>query len=201
MGLFNKKNKKLGNAFINLFSNTYQDAVRRLAGSNPSPKKLAEAHLAAMDMALEVTLQAGCLIDKDYYDKEWLESTAQRMGVNVDETLKWRLDIKYGVPKERKKQQFANNDTPTSRELILTKDGRGVLIHGRDPNDPESSWKYKTDAGIDFFVFETLIQEEANHMDIDLGLPISWPLWQVDADEYAKSPEEYKKKREEQGGV
>jgi hypothetical protein len=201
MGLFNKKNKKLGNAFINLFSNTYQDGVRRLAGSNPSPKKLAEAHLEALDVAEEVTLQAGCLIDKDHYDKEWLESTAQRMGVNVGESLKWRLDIKYGEPQERRKQQFVNKDNPTSRKLILTKDGRGVLIHGRDPNDAKSSWKYKTDAGIDFFVFETLIQEEANHMDIDLGLPISWPLWQDDADEYAKSPEDYRKKREEQGGL
>ena len=88
------------------------------------------------------------------------------------------------------------DEGPTRRKLVLTPDGRGVLIFGRDPNDPDSSWRYRPDSGIDFFAVEGLVQKEANHMDIDLGLPISWPIWQDDADEYAKSPEAYRTKRQ-----
>jgi len=97
---------------------------------------------------------------------------------------------------------FSNHfQSPTSRKLVLTEDGRGVLIHGRDPENPNgSSWTYQADPGIDFFVVEDIVQKEANHMDVDLGLPISWTLWKDDADEYAKSPEGYKKKREERSG-
>jgi hypothetical protein len=201
MGLFGKKNKKLGIVFMDLFTNTYLDSVRRLSGSSPSPEELAEAHLEALDVAQEVTSQAGCYMDKDSIDKEWLEKTAQRMGVNVDDTLRWRLEIKYGEPRETKRRQFANSDTPTSRKLVLTEDGRGVLIHGRDPKNPDTtSWTYQADPGIDFFAVEAIVQKEANHMDVDLGLPISWTLWRDDAEEYAKSPEEYKKKREERSG-
>ncbi len=69
-----------------------------------------------------------------------------------------------------------------------------MLIHGRDPDDPSTYWEYKVDPGIDFFMVEDLVQIEANHMDVDLGLPISWPLFKGDADEYARSPEEYVRK-------
>ncbi|MDA9890827.1 hypothetical protein N9D51_01390 [Actinomycetota bacterium] len=113
--------------------------------------------------------------------------------------LKFLEPVSY-LPIVLGQRQFVNNDTPTSRKLILTTDGRGVLIHGRDPNDPESSWGWTPDIGIDIYFFEWLIQKETNHMDVDLGLPISWPIWQDDADEYAESPEEYKKKRDERGG-
>jgi hypothetical protein len=83
------------------------------------------------------------------------------------------------------------------RHLVLTDDGRGVYIYGRDPKHPETTtWTFRCDAGIDFLAVEDLVEKEANHLDVVLGLPISFPLWKSDADEYARSPAEYKARRQ-----
>jgi hypothetical protein len=82
------------------------------------------------------------------------------------------------------------------RHLVLTDDGRGVYIHGRDPQRPDTTtWTFRCDAGIEFLAVEDLVEMEANHLDIELGLPISYPIWKADADEYANSPAEYKARR------
>jgi hypothetical protein len=189
MGLFSRN--KRGKAFLEAYQQIYQNRMLQLAGTQPTTEQLAAAHDQALDWAHQSALDSGVLIDKDYYDFDWLRRSARTYGIDEESAL--------GALRARRRGPIEpplNQNSPTSQKLILTEDGRGVLIYGREPDNPDSSWRYKADPGIDFFVVEDLVQKEANHMDIDLGLPISWTIWQDDADEYAHSPEDYKKKRE-----
>jgi len=187
VGLFGRK--KSGQVYLDAFENTYNRELAQRAGVNPSPGELAQAHCDSLQEAYESVLRAGVIMEKDYYDMMWLRASAARLGVDSQAAEKEVLALNAAPARDR-----THENTPTRRKLVLTDDGRGVLIHGRDPRDPDSSWSYRPDAGIDFLMVEGLVQMEANHMDIDLGLPISWTLWQEDADEYARSPEQYKRK-------
>ena len=179
MGLFGPK--KSGKVFLEAFERDYDDALEELAGANPSVEELASAHHWALKWAHEGLLNSGVMTDVDSVDLKWLRASAYSYGIDEDDAVRALTKLRKS-PVEPPKHA----DIPTSRKVVLADDGRGVLIFGRDPNDSDSSWKYRVDPGIDFSLAEELIQIETNHMDVDLGLPISWPRFTKEAEEYAR---------------